>query len=327
MQRTVPFGLFCHSILIIWYALHGHADTDTDERRDRAPWYRSKAEPSTLDMLVKLRRQIIAARFLPTSPDQRRPKKSWKSSKPGLKPPHNRESRVAQSQLPVGRLDGGATATSYVRRMQTGQVSIWVPIIVGIIGLVGVVVGQLVNAWREDRRWRREQEREDLRWKREAEKEAAKRVHDSLIDWRDRRINTYGEYLESIHNLIKMSTRASWYNTSTIDTLESFKDEYQENENLYSDISQRVRLLASDEVIAIMKNNALTMQLPVPVMVRFPEFRLTPPTPEEARKETEAEIASIRKELEQHSKWASEYYHALTDQMRADLGAASLPRV
>jgi hypothetical protein len=68
VQRTVPFGLFCHSILVIWYALHGHAGTDTQERRDRAPWYRSKTEPSTLDMLVKLRRQVIAARFLPTSP-------------------------------------------------------------------------------------------------------------------------------------------------------------------------------------------------------------------------------------------------------------------
>lgn len=68
VQRTVPFGLFCHSILIIWYALHGHAGTDTHERRDRAPWYRSKTEPSTLDMLIKLRRQVIAARFLPTSP-------------------------------------------------------------------------------------------------------------------------------------------------------------------------------------------------------------------------------------------------------------------
>jgi hypothetical protein len=68
VERTVPFGLFCHSILIIWYALHGHAVTDTHERRDRAPWYRSKTESSTLDMLVKLRRQVIAARFLPASP-------------------------------------------------------------------------------------------------------------------------------------------------------------------------------------------------------------------------------------------------------------------
>ncbi|MGH4017973.1 MAG: hypothetical protein ACRDT0_01745 [Pseudonocardiaceae bacterium] len=35
-----------------------------------APWYRSKTEPSTLDMLTSLRRQIIAARFLPSTPDQ-----------------------------------------------------------------------------------------------------------------------------------------------------------------------------------------------------------------------------------------------------------------
>ena len=68
VERTVPFGLFCHSILIVWYALHGHAHTDTADRRNSAPWYRSKTEPATLDMLVKLRRQIIAARFLPTSP-------------------------------------------------------------------------------------------------------------------------------------------------------------------------------------------------------------------------------------------------------------------
>ncbi|RLP33589.1 hypothetical protein, partial [Nocardia seriolae] len=37
-------------------------------RRIAAPWYRTKTEPSTLDMLVKLRRQLIAARFIPESP-------------------------------------------------------------------------------------------------------------------------------------------------------------------------------------------------------------------------------------------------------------------
>ena len=68
VERTVPFGLFCHSILITWYALHGHDRTDTAQRRASAPWYSSKTEPSTLDMLVKLRRQIITARFLPTTP-------------------------------------------------------------------------------------------------------------------------------------------------------------------------------------------------------------------------------------------------------------------
>jgi hypothetical protein len=68
VERTVPFGLFCHSILIIWYALHGHAQHDTAHRRASAPWYQAKTEPSTLDTLVKLRHQIIAARFMPTPP-------------------------------------------------------------------------------------------------------------------------------------------------------------------------------------------------------------------------------------------------------------------
>ena len=68
VQRTVPFGLFCHSLLIIWYTLHGHPTTDTAHRRMSAPWYRTKTEPATLDMLTSLRRQIIAARFLPPTP-------------------------------------------------------------------------------------------------------------------------------------------------------------------------------------------------------------------------------------------------------------------
>lgn len=68
VERTVPFGLFCHTILILWYALHGYAATDTADRRASAPWYTTKTEPSTLDMLTKLRRHIIATRFMPPTP-------------------------------------------------------------------------------------------------------------------------------------------------------------------------------------------------------------------------------------------------------------------
>jgi len=68
VERTVPFGLFCHSVLILWYALHGHDQHVTAHRRATAPWYRTKTEPSTLDMLTTLRRQIIATRFMPTTP-------------------------------------------------------------------------------------------------------------------------------------------------------------------------------------------------------------------------------------------------------------------
>jgi hypothetical protein len=40
------------------------------DRRESAPWYATKTEPSFCDMTAKLRRVIIATRFLPTSPGQ-----------------------------------------------------------------------------------------------------------------------------------------------------------------------------------------------------------------------------------------------------------------
>ncbi len=69
MQRTVPFALLVHT-LIIWYARHGHDPSDIDDRRASQPWYRSKTEPAFEDMLIKLRRTLIAARFSGTRPAQ-----------------------------------------------------------------------------------------------------------------------------------------------------------------------------------------------------------------------------------------------------------------
>ena len=63
VERTVPFGLITQSLVIIWYALHGHTADIAAERRTHAPWYRTKTHPSYLDMITKLRRVLIAARF------------------------------------------------------------------------------------------------------------------------------------------------------------------------------------------------------------------------------------------------------------------------
>jgi hypothetical protein len=60
----------CYSTTELWYTLHGHRPGDADERRKRQPWYTTKTEPAFSDMLAKLRRVIIAARFLPTAPGQ-----------------------------------------------------------------------------------------------------------------------------------------------------------------------------------------------------------------------------------------------------------------
>ncbi|MDJ0347641.1 transposase [Streptomyces sp. H10-C2] len=68
VERTVPFGLYCYTITVAWYALHGHHPSDAADRREHAPWYTTKTDPSVADMLAKLRRVIIAARFLPRSP-------------------------------------------------------------------------------------------------------------------------------------------------------------------------------------------------------------------------------------------------------------------
>ena len=73
VERTVPFQLACQAIATCWYATAGHDPADVAEHRARAPWYASKAQPSTADMAAKLRRVIIAARFKASRPDQPTP--------------------------------------------------------------------------------------------------------------------------------------------------------------------------------------------------------------------------------------------------------------
>jgi hypothetical protein len=81
-----------------------------------------------------------------------------------------------------------------------------VPVVVAVLGIVGIISGQLVNAWREDRRWRRELEREDLRWQRERERdherqeiersrEDLRHAQDARIEWRLQRFETYKQFL------------------------------------------------------------------------------------------------------------------------------------
>jgi hypothetical protein len=63
VARTVPFALIAQSLVVLWYTLHGHQPDTITERRNQAPWYRDKTQPSYLDMITKLRRVLIAARF------------------------------------------------------------------------------------------------------------------------------------------------------------------------------------------------------------------------------------------------------------------------
>jgi hypothetical protein len=68
VHRTIPFTLACQSLTMLWYATAGHHRGDVAEHRARAPWYTTKAEPSTADMIAKLRRVLIAAKYRPVQP-------------------------------------------------------------------------------------------------------------------------------------------------------------------------------------------------------------------------------------------------------------------
>lgn len=63
VQRTVPFALLVCTLVIIWYARHGHRPAAIAARRASQPWYPSKTGPAFEDMLTVLRRVLIAARI------------------------------------------------------------------------------------------------------------------------------------------------------------------------------------------------------------------------------------------------------------------------
>jgi len=68
VQRTVPFAMLVHTLVITWYARHGHDPAGIAARRAGQPWYTTKTEPAFEDMLTQLRRVLICARISGGSP-------------------------------------------------------------------------------------------------------------------------------------------------------------------------------------------------------------------------------------------------------------------
>jgi hypothetical protein len=73
VRRTVPFTLACQTLTTLWYTTAGHNDADIAARREQAPWYTSKTQPSTADMIAKLRRVLITTKYRPSRPDHPTP--------------------------------------------------------------------------------------------------------------------------------------------------------------------------------------------------------------------------------------------------------------
>jgi hypothetical protein len=83
VTRTWAFGMYIYTIVVLWYAVHGHRSVVVTDRQVHAPWYLSKTEPSFADMLTTLRRTLIAARFIgsrpaqPTNAEIRQVQRAW----------------------------------------------------------------------------------------------------------------------------------------------------------------------------------------------------------------------------------------------------------
>lgn len=69
VERTVPFEFLIQTLVVCWYATYGYHREDLADRLANEPWYTGKTEPSFEDMLAKLRRTLIAARFTDTAPN------------------------------------------------------------------------------------------------------------------------------------------------------------------------------------------------------------------------------------------------------------------
>lgn len=63
------------------------------------------------------------------------------------------------------------------------QVPVWVPVIVGLLGLLGVLGAQFIATWREDRHWNRQQRRDEENKRFDARREAYGQVIGALEAW------------------------------------------------------------------------------------------------------------------------------------------------
>ena len=72
VERTVPFGFLTQTLLIVWYARWANDPADIERAARLCPWYTTKTGPSPADMLARLRREFLKARFSAIRPDQDR---------------------------------------------------------------------------------------------------------------------------------------------------------------------------------------------------------------------------------------------------------------
>ncbi|WP_440100316.1 hypothetical protein [Streptosporangium sp. H16] len=134
--------------------------------------------------------------------------------------------------------------------MASGQVSVWVPIAVAVLGIFGVITGQLVSAWREDRRWQRELAREDLRWEREQVREGDKRSHEAQLRWGEERLSVYVDFAKVMGEWKEILNEVETLEREGLQAASSLLDRQRDLNNEVALIVARISLVGSGFVQA-----------------------------------------------------------------------------
>ena len=79
VERTVPFAFLVQSLMICWYAISCDPAAGLEQRRQRSPWYRSKAAPAPADMHAALRGALTGTRINPVGPGSGEDRKTTSS--------------------------------------------------------------------------------------------------------------------------------------------------------------------------------------------------------------------------------------------------------
>jgi hypothetical protein len=139
-----------------------------------------------------------------------------------------------------------AQSNQYGADMQSVQVSVWIPILVAVLGIVGVILGQAVNAWRENKKLAIEGEREKIRLE-----------HDDRKDMRTERLKAYSDFLStwkewmtSIESLQHIGEHDEGDGVVRVDWAEARELLLSSNSRL-SDAWARIELLGSGDVVRV----------------------------------------------------------------------------
>lgn len=138
--------------------------------------------------------------------------------------------------------------------MSSGEVSVWVPIFVGVIGVVGVVAGQLINAWRE-------RHNEEIRWAREQQRDARQ---DQLV-WRDKRLTIAVDFLITLNVWRELAVDMWQEGQPTEPTSSQFHESQIRMSDQLAEIklvgTERMRTAATDAVDVLLATHATAKEV------------------------------------------------------------------